>query len=774
MKTIPSSLVTTGNTTYFLAQDTASNEPYLGVRGPDQDFSDLHHTIGSERYYPLTAANAAALRQRLDWLNPAPLGLATSFGFGDRLGLATPGHIEALRQGARPGAPGLAPVFAQQSVRENTRTGRTPQGVLDDAMWGVFRQGWRSPWGADADHLKQVSDLLPFVQAGYSFFTIDPGDHVDPAADSDSIETLQAKFTTLPWDVLQSSPALQRQTYLQSDLGIADLELAFDEPTLLRAAAKYGKAIAHILVMYRELVALKSGTAFDFEVSVDETDTPTSVPEHFYITSELTRLGVQLTSLAPRFPGRFEKGVDYIGDIVQLEAEIARHAAIMRHFAEHFAPPGGYKISLHSGSDKFSAYPILARHAGSYIHVKTAGTSYLEALRLIARIEPPLFRQVLTLACQRYPIERQSYHVSADEKRLPSTETIQSLPDACLPGFLDDFHARQALHVTFGAALTQHGDTIKALLRANPAAYADTLRPHFRRHLEPFEAPERAPIDQPEQRPFPQDLFDLRGKVAVVTGGAGVLCSAMCAALAAAGASVAVLDLFPEAAQKIAGEIISSGGQALGLGCDVLDQPALEAAAQAVIQAFGRVDILINGAGGNKKQATTSPELCFFDLPGEALESVFALNFTGTLLPCQVFGKLMAAQGEGIIVNISSMNAFRPLTRIPAYSAAKAAVSNFTQWLAVHLAQEYSPNIRVNAIAPGFFLTEQNRFLLTDAQTGALTARGQQIITHTPQGRFGTPQDLFSTLLWLASPGASFVNGVVVPVDGGFSAFSGV
>lgn len=269
-------------------------------------------------------------------------------------------------------------------------------------------------------------------------------------------------------------------------------------------------------------------------------------------------------------------------------------------------------------------------------------------------------------------------------------------------------------------------------------------------------------------------LFNVRGQVAVITGGAGVLCSAMAKGLAAAGAKIAVLDLAREAACKLADEIKAAGGTAIGLPCNVLDRPGVEAAAETVLQAFGRVDVLVNGAGGNKPQATTSPDKRFFDLPADAVQWVFNLNFVGTLLPSQVFGRLMARQQSGVIINVSSMNAFRPLTRIPAYSAAKAAVSNLTQWLAVHMAQEYSPAIRVNAIAPGFFLTDQNRFLLTDADTGALTPRGQQIIGHTPQGRFGTPDDLVGTILWLVSPGAAFVTGIVVPVDGGFSAYSGV
>ena len=276
------------------------------------------------------------------------------------------------------------------------------------------------------------------------------------------------------------------------------------------------------------------------------------------------------------------------------------------------------------------------------------------------------------------------------------------------------------------------------------------------------------------QSTYQHELFDLKDRVAVVTGGGGVLCGTMSRALAAAGARVAVLDLFPEAARRVADEIAAQGGEALALRCDVLDRASIESAAEAVMAAFGRVDILINGAGGNKKEATTTPDLSFFDLPAEAVQWVFNLNFLGTLLPSQVFGRLMAAQGRGVILNVSSMNAFRPLTRIPAYSAAKAAVSNFTQWLAVHLAQEYAPRIRVNAIAPGFFLTEQNRFLLTDEATGELTPRGQTIIAHTPMGRFGDPEDLIGTVLWLLSPASEFVTGIVVPVDGGFSAFSGV
>jgi NAD(P)-dependent dehydrogenase (short-subunit alcohol dehydrogenase family) len=270
------------------------------------------------------------------------------------------------------------------------------------------------------------------------------------------------------------------------------------------------------------------------------------------------------------------------------------------------------------------------------------------------------------------------------------------------------------------------------------------------------------------------ELFDLQGQAAVVTGGGGVLCGALSRALGKVGVKVAVLDIFTDAAQQVVDDIQAGGGQAIAVQCDVLDKASIQAACDSVLSAFGRVDILINGAGGNKREATTGPEMPFFDLPADAVQWVFNLNFIGTLLPSQVFGKVIAEQGSGSILNISSMNAFRPLTKIPAYSAAKAAVSNFTQWLAVHISQNYSTQVRVNALAPGFFLTAQNRFLLLNEETGQWTPRGQQILDHTPMGEFGNPEDLIGVVFWLLSPSARFVHGVVVPIDGGFSAYSGV
>jgi NAD(P)-dependent dehydrogenase (short-subunit alcohol dehydrogenase family) len=268
--------------------------------------------------------------------------------------------------------------------------------------------------------------------------------------------------------------------------------------------------------------------------------------------------------------------------------------------------------------------------------------------------------------------------------------------------------------------------------------------------------------------------YDFNDRVVVVTGGAGILCGEIACALVGCNARVAILDQVPEQSERLAGRLRFSENRCIVVAGDVLRKDSMESAAQTVLAQWGQIDCLVNGAGGNGPGATTAGNKSFFDLPVEAVRFVVDLNLLGTIIACQVFGKRMALRKEGIILNVSSMNASRPLTRIPAYSAAKAAVSNFTQWLAVHMAQEYSPNIRVNAIAPGFFLTGQNRFLLTDRETGDLTPRGDQILAHTPMRRFGVPEDLLGGALWLLSPMSQFVTGVVLPIDGGFSAYSGV
>lgn len=269
-------------------------------------------------------------------------------------------------------------------------------------------------------------------------------------------------------------------------------------------------------------------------------------------------------------------------------------------------------------------------------------------------------------------------------------------------------------------------------------------------------------------------VYDLSGRTFVVTGGGGVLGGEIARALAGCRGAVAILDRDGAAAGRMAERVVAEGGRAAAVTADVLDPASLAAAKERVTRELGPVDGLVNAAGGNDPRATTGPAASFFDLPPAALRAVLDLNVLGTVLPSQVFGRAMAERKAGVILNVSSLNALRPLTRIAAYSAAKAAVSNFTQWLAVHVAQEYAPSIRVNALAPGFFLTDQNRFLLTDRDTGELTARGERILEHTPMKRFGAPADLVGAALWLLSPASAFVTGAVIPVDGGFSAYAGV
>ncbi len=458
---------------YLLARD-ADGQKVLCVRGDVTGFEGAWR--GDIWVAPLSAANAAVLRSRLPWLNPVPLDLATSAGTGDRLGLATPGHIRAVRA-----VGGIAPIFAQQSMRENARTGRSPQEVIDDAMWGILQEGWCQPWGSDADHLKTTDDVDLCVAAGYTFYTIDPGDHVDNAAHTDDLQTLRAKFEALPWPRLKDYPDAMRARYVGRRQVLEDprhepFALSFDEAALLRAACKYGRALAHTAEMYAHLVHRKNDALFELEVSVDETETPTSPLEHVFIASELSRLGVEWVSLAPRYVGRFEKGVDYIGDLDEFQTEFAKHAAIANAL-------GPYKLSIHSGSDKFSIYPLMADETGRVAHLKTAGTSYLEALRAIAGVDPQLFREILALAIARYGQDRATYHVSADAGKVPAPD---ALADDELATVLDLFDGREVLHVTFGSVLDTFGDRLKRVLDANEEAHYDALERHFIKHLNPF------------------------------------------------------------------------------------------------------------------------------------------------------------------------------------------------------------------------------------------------------------------------------------------------
>ena len=430
---------------------------------------------------PLDNHNARTLRSELSWLNPVTLGLGTSTGFGDRLGIATSGHLRALREAGGH----IAPIPAQQSIREMTRTGRSPQQVLDDAMWGVFAEGWRAGFAADADHLKSTEDIDRCVAAGYTCYTFDPGEHVDNTADTAPVAALHQKFEALPWIALEDSPKDLLARYLAPQ-HVEGRVLQFDGETLVRASVKYGGAIAHVARLYRHLATVGSGRAWEVEISVDETETPTTTAEHVYFAIELRRLGVRWVSLAPRYVGRFEKGVDYIGDLAAFTASFAIHAAIARTL-------GPYKLSLHSGSDKFSIYEVAARETRGLVHLKTAGTSYLEALRTVAQVQPDLLRDIYAFSLERYEADRASYHVSAEPHRAP---TPTDMPDTAVPMLLDQFDARQILHVTFGSVLTEQDPSggrrfygrMMEVLNTHPEAYAANLKSHFLCHLRPFAA----------------------------------------------------------------------------------------------------------------------------------------------------------------------------------------------------------------------------------------------------------------------------------------------
>ena len=399
------------------------------------------------------------------------LGLEPTFGFGDRLGLATPGHLAALKR-----AGGLIrPIVAQQSIREMSRSERAPEDVMTAAIRGIREAGYDGPWGSDADHLKVHRDVDVTAAAGFVFFTIDPSEHVDDAADSYDAAALEEKYAFIKGEV-----AWEAQ-YRGKTIEVPDgPSIAFDEETVKRAAVKYGRAIEHSLEMaaYIDQVMAKRGQAYEIEMSVDETPQPTTLAEHYIIADQLIQGGVKLVSLAPRYIGDFEKGIDYKGDLNAFEASLQDHAAIARHL-------GPYKLSLHSGSDKLSIYAIFARITKGLFHVKTAGTSYLEAVRVAARHDSQLFRRIVDFSRSRFDTDRATYHISADLVKVPAPKDV--VDDAQLERlYLNEDDGRQILHVTFGSVLThpEHGVALKQVLVEHPDTHKDVLEVHFANHLE--------------------------------------------------------------------------------------------------------------------------------------------------------------------------------------------------------------------------------------------------------------------------------------------------
>jgi hypothetical protein len=416
---------------------------------------------------------------------PVTLGLQASFGFGDRLGNATPGHVASMQ---RCGA-GIAPIYPQQSIREMARTDRQPDGVMADACNGAADAGWTAPFGADADHLKTEDDVDRTGAAGFTFFTIDPSDNVDQQADDYDEATVNAKFAEIADDVPWMDNYLGNTVTLSTGASID-----FTEAVCRRAAVKYGKAISHAIELgaYIAKVQTEAGRDYEIELSVDETEQPTTLAEHYIIASECIRAGMKLVSLAPRFIGHFEKGVDFKGDLEVLEQSLADHAAI----ADAIGP---YKLSLHSGSDKLSMYTPFARATSGRFHVKTAGTSYLEALRVVAIHDEALFREIVDFSRGRYETDRATYHVSATLDDAPEVEgaTLEELVDQYLERWEDvpqgigfTRPGRQILHCTFGSVLThpKYGPAVKNCLDANLDTYTKVLDEHFGRHLDALRA----------------------------------------------------------------------------------------------------------------------------------------------------------------------------------------------------------------------------------------------------------------------------------------------
>ncbi len=430
---------------------------------------------GQGRLSLLSWGGADHIRDWFPHTAPQPIGLKSSFGAGDRLGLAGAAHIRAARDA---GEHNFALILAQQSMREMARTQRTPEQVLDAATWAVFEEGFHESWGADADHLKTVEDVRLMARAGFTFFTIDPSEHVDAQADEYEEAELKARFEALP-EAAELRANYEGQRFeVPKTSDCAAFGVQFKPAILWRAAVKYARALTHTQQLSQVLAAEKD--FFDLEMSVDETDSPTSVEEHFFIGHELKRRGVAVQSLALRFVGEFQKGIDYRGDKVEFEARLKEHVAISKYL-------GPYKISIHSGSDKFSIFPIAARVCCGLLHEKTAGTWYLEALRVAARREPALFREILSFARQRFPTDRATYHVVQSVESLPQFDTLS---DEQLEGILDLDDGRQMLHVTFGSVLCERlgeeflfRERLYELWRREEELHLEIVAAHSLRHM---------------------------------------------------------------------------------------------------------------------------------------------------------------------------------------------------------------------------------------------------------------------------------------------------
>lgn len=427
-----------------------------------------------------TTKNRQALQGIFSFTKAVTIGLNNSFGFGDRLGLANPAHIRSVLKSD------FKPILAQQSIRELTRTNRTPAEVMDAAVWAVFQEGYDKGFGADADHLKTIEDIDLMVANGFRMFTFDPGEFVINDADHIFESELDKLINNLDWEGLQSNIASVTDNYVGKNFILSDdLLINADLITIKRALVKYGNAIAHIKRLYDHLATKYPDYNSEVEISVDETESVTTPFEHFFFVKELNRLGVKFISLAPRFIGDFEKGIDYKGDLNLFKREYIKHLTITKYFSN-------YKISLHSGSDKFSVYKVIGSLKSSYTHIKTAGTSYIEALKIIAIKEPDLFREIFDYCSGLYDHEKKTYHVSADLNKLKPAKEYSN--EELIQLFFDD-NARQVLHVTYGRVLAdklpngeyKFKNRLLDCLKSNEEIHYEILVKHFIKHLEAFE-----------------------------------------------------------------------------------------------------------------------------------------------------------------------------------------------------------------------------------------------------------------------------------------------
>lgn len=450
--------------------------------------ADLHRSgfdgeiieVDSHRFLKceLTHKNAEVLRSTFDFTNPVLIGKVDSYGLGDRLGNAGPAHLQAIWE------TDFKPVLAQQSIRELERTNRTAEEVLDAASWAVFQERYTNGFGADADHLKTTNDIDKMVKAGYTMFTIDPSEYVVNDAISMGKDELRKSYEALPWNDLKIQPNVQLSEYHKKTSPLNNgAVLEPSEKEVLTGMVKYGNVIVHTKKMVEYLQETYPDHPAEFELSVDETDQPTTPFEHYLIASEMSRLGIELVSLAPRFCGDFEKGIDFKGDLKQFREEYELHLAIAEKF-------GRYKLSIHSGSDKFSVYEVIGSIHSGAVHVKTAGTSYLEALRTIAQVNPDLFREILSFSLTRFEEDKKTYHISAKLDQIPDP---YKLSDEELVRLLDDNNARQVLHVAYGSVLAgpdseknRFKQRLMKSLSTHEEVYEENLENHFIKHLKPF------------------------------------------------------------------------------------------------------------------------------------------------------------------------------------------------------------------------------------------------------------------------------------------------